>query len=343
MIGSAGIVKSWSREVEAHGFAGTKTVPLAYHSRMSRAWCAVGLALLVASGACKAAIGDAPGGRQGDPDAHGDDADRGGGGGSDASVPPDAPLGLFSTPQPIPTAATIAQEDDPVLSSDGLELVFARDSGGATGKDLFRATRATATDAFGAPAALTAFNTAGPEESPRLSADDLTLFWASNQDVMSASRTSTAAAFGPAAPVTFVNTNLYEKWFDACPNGYYLVTRANPPNGQDFFEGTVGTAPTGPVPELNSAANEISTSLSPDCLTLYFASNRAVGAANPVHIYMSTRASLGAKWSDPTVVDTFGTPTVDDEDLYLTANGHFAIFASTRGSSGTKDLFLSTR
>ncbi len=310
---------------------------------MSRARGAVCLALLLASGGCKAAIGDAPGGRQGDPDAQGGsghDADLGG---SDASIPPDAPLGMFSNPQPIPTAATTAQEDDPVLSSDGLELIFARDSGGATGKDLFRATRATAADAFGAPAALTAFNTAGPEESPRLSPDDLTLFWASNQDVMSATRTSTAASFGAATPVAFVNTNLYEKWFDACPNGYYLVTRANPPDGQDFFEGTVGTAPTGPVPELNSAANEISTSLSPDCLTLYFASNRAVGAANPVHIYMATRASLTDKWSAPTVVDTFGPPTVDDEDLYLTANGHFAIFASTRGSSGTKDLFLSTR
>lgn len=306
--------------------------------------CAAALALLVANGGCKAAIGDAPGGRQGgDMDAPaGGDADRGGGG-SDAGAPPDAPLGMFTPPQPIPIAATAAQEDDPVLSSDGLELIFARDSGGTTGKDLFRASRATTADAFGAPAPLTAFNTAGPEESPRLSPDDLTLFWASNQDVMSATRTSPSAAFGAGSPVAFVNTGLYEKWFDACPNGYYLVTRANTPNGQDFFEGTVGTAPTGPVPELNSTANEISTSLSPDCLTLFFASNRAVGAANPVHIYTSTRASLADRWSAPIVVDTFGPPTGDDEDLYITANGHFAVFASTRGGTGTKDLFLSTR
>ena len=298
------------------------------------------LALVVGSGGCKAAIGDAPGG------------DGGGGGGdgalgSDGALDPDAPvaidaaLGPWSAPTPIPTAATAKGEDDPVLSSDGLELIFAIDDG-ATSKDLFVATRATTADAFGAPAALTALNTANADESPRLSADDKTLYWGRNGDIVQATRSAIGQPFGAVTPVAFANTAAGEKWFDMCASGYYLVSRVNTGHGNDLFEGHAGAATTGAVAALDSDQNEISTQLSRDCLTVTFASNRPVNGTAVVRLYTATRASEADPWSAPVPVTDFGA-TADDEDLWQSPSGRIAVFATTRGSSGTKDLYMSTR
>ncbi len=157
-------------------------------------------------------------------------------------------------------------------------------------------------------------------------------------------RASTEEAFGTPTPVAFLTSTSSQKWFDVCSTGYYLVSRANGSDGQDFFEGQFGSAPTDAVTILNSPNNEISTFLSFDCDTLYFASNRPVAGVspNPTRIYMSTRPNPAADWTAPVAVSTFGE-TQDDEDLYITPDGHTAVLASTRGTTMSKDIFQSTR
>jgi hypothetical protein len=226
-----------------------------------------------------------------------------------------------------------------VLTSDGLQIIFAI-STPANGKDFYTATRATTADPFGTPVAMTTLNTKNNEESPRLSANDLTLYYASNEDIYMATRASGSAAFGAGSPLTYVNTAAYEKWFDVCPSGYYLVSRDNGSDGQDLFEGQLGSATTGPVAALNSPGSEISAFLTLDCDTVYFASTRTA-AGTAVNIYTSTRTSETAPWSAPVEVTEFGTSS-DDEDLFITKNGRIAVFASTRDTA-IKELFLSTR
>ncbi len=118
-----------------------KTTRQAYYPTMARGVrCALSLALLVSSGGCKAAIGDAP--------RSSDDASTAPDGpdeitGSDGGI--DAALGMFSTPVALPNESTPASEDDPVLSSDGLEIIYAIVITGS-GKDLYRATRTSTAD-----------------------------------------------------------------------------------------------------------------------------------------------------------------------------------------------------
>lgn len=318
---------------------------------MARAsWLAVVLAV-IAAGGCKAAIGDAPGGGGGGGGADGGGgggADSGGGGGGGGGIdaptvdaPPsiDAALGNFGTATPLPIAMSTKGEDDPVLTSDGLQLIFAIDNGTGAGKDLYLATRATTADPFGTPAAIGAINTANNEESPRLTDDDLTLYYASNQDIFMATRTSTGTPFGAGTKISYVSTAAYEKWFDVCPDGYYIVSRDNGATGQDLFEGHLGTATTGLVANVNSSGSEISTFLTHDCLSLYFASNR--GGTN-VNIYKSTRPDEATPWTAPVEVTDFGT-SADDEDLFISKSGRIAVFATQRGATNSKDIYTATR
>ena len=128
-----------------------------------------------------------------------------------------------------------------------------------------------------------------------------------------AKRTSTATPFAAGTALGFVNTAAYEKWLDVCPSGYYIVSRDNGATGQDLFEGHFGSATTGTVANVNSAASEI-----------------------------STRTSETTPFTVPVPVTEFGT-SADDEDLFISKNGRIAVFASTRGTTNSKDIFSATR
>jgi hypothetical protein len=292
--------------------------------------CLVALALC---GACSARLG---------PVTSDNSRPDGNGGGSDAQNGGiDAPtaLGAWGTPTTITGAASaVNQEDDETLSSTALELIFAVATSTAN-KDLYVMTRATRADAFGAPTALSALNTAGTEESPRLSVDDLTLYFGRDGDIYQTSRATVTSAWGPISVVAGSgDTASYEKWLAVCGTNHFMVSRDNGLTGQDLFEGTLGTAGT-IVPELNSAKSEISTFLSPDCLTVYFASNRVTQTA----LYMSTRPTMASMWSTPTPVPAPFDSGTDNEDPWISTDQRIFVWSSVRNGAATKDLYISTR
>lgn len=249
---------------------------------------------------------------------------------------PDAmiPLGPWSTPQPVPGASTTAlDEDDPTLSSTATEMYFAA----GNPKQLYLMTRPSPTGTWTAPALATDFNAAGAaEESPRLSPDDLTIYFGRNGDIYSSTRPTVGGAWSAPAPVASVNTANYEKWLAVCDGDHYMVSRGNGAQ-QDLYQGTLGDAGTA-VAVLDSTSSEISTFLSTDCLTVYFASNRS----GQTQMYTSTRATVGSEWVAPTLVDTFGTAT-DNEDAWISPDTRTFVFATIRGGGTTKDIYLSTR
>ncbi|MEO8843433.1 MAG: hypothetical protein ABI591_02375 [Kofleriaceae bacterium] len=295
--------------------------------------CLVAFAL-VGAAACNARLGD--------PNQHVLSADGGGGDGTPTTMPDaELPLGAWGTPTAIPGADDATNsEDDPTLSSNGLELYYAVVVPMAN-KNLYKMSRASRTDAFGTPVIQSAFNTASTNESPRLSYDDLTIYFGQNGDIFMSTRATTSSPWGTISVVPGVSTAVYEKWMSVCgDNSHFIVSRLNGTNGQDLYEGTLGTGAGTLITTVSSTSNETSTFVSKDCLTLYFASNRgAVGT----QIYFSTRAAIGGTWGTPTLAPApFDTGT-DNEDAGYTPDNRLFVFASTRAGNGTKDLFLSTR
>jgi hypothetical protein len=283
-------------------------------------------------GACKAELADAPGdGGNNFPgtDASSTQPDDGG---------VDAPtmLGPWGTPARVPGADTAAAEDDATMSSSRLELFFKRVD--ADSANLYVMTRATTTSAWGTPQPLTILNSNVDEESPRLSQDDLTLYFGRNGDIFRTTRAAVGGAWGAGTPVTPLNTGAYEKWAAVCSTGYVMVSREVANRGQDLFEGTISTGAPTAVAQLNTTSVEQGTFLTNDCLRVYFQSNRD---NNQFNIYSATRASLTTAWSNATVLPDFNTATFSEEDPWISADQRTFVFASN--SAGNKDLYLVTR
>lgn len=249
----------------------------------------------------------------------------------------DAPvmLGPWSAADPVSGASSSVGEDDCTMSSNTRELYFKRNDAGD--QNLYVMTRATPADPWSAPEALAILNTAGTEESPRLSSDDLTMYFGRAGQIYMTKRASLTSPWEAPAEVAALNTTAYEKWAAVCDNGYAIVSRSTTDNGQNLFEGTVtGGAPT-ELTALNSASAEQGTLLSTDCLRVYFQSNRD----GQFNIYMATRASLTTAWSDPTALPDFNTTEFSEEDPWISSDERVFMFASNK--NGNKDLFISTR
>jgi hypothetical protein len=272
----------------------------------------------------------------------------GGGAGPDASTPdaphavdgainngPDAPaaLGPWGTPQLIPGASSGALDEDDGTPNQALTELYFSVVNANTAKDLYWMTRATPQDPWGPKQLLAQSN--NNDESPRLSYDELTLYYGRNGDIYQMTRASTTSAWGTPTIVPAVNVvgnNTYEKWLATCDGNYYMEIR-----NSDLYEGTLGSAPT-LVASLSTSGNEISTWLSKDCKTVMFARTPTNGQTD---LYISTRATANDPWPAATVLTDFNTPTSNEEDPWESLDQRAFVFASNAG--GTKDLYISTR
>ncbi|HXN45572.1 MAG TPA: hypothetical protein VN893_02965 [Bryobacteraceae bacterium] len=93
-------------------------------------------------------------------------------------------------------------------------------------------------------------------------------------------------------------------------------------------------APLVPEP-ISSAYNEQDPDVSPDGLTIYFASDRS-GAG--YQIYSSRRTVRGQPWGDPTLISELGSSTLDVRGPSVDPSGLFMIFCSA--PQGTEDFSL---
>lgn len=290
--------------------------------------CLVGLALL--AGACSARLAD-------DPNATPD-------GGTDGSQAIDAApdafvLGAWGSPTMVGGASsTTVGEDDGILSSTTLEMVFAVAT--TTGKDLYYASRSSPIGAWTAPVPLAVNLAASSEETPRFAADDLTLYFASDRvaanglDIYRITRTAVGAPWSGPAPVVGPNAATNEKWFTPCGGQRYLVII-----GGDIAEGRIGQGAPTVLASLSAPApaNETGTFITQDCLTAYFASTRS----GTNKIYTSTRTSPNAPWLAPAMVTDFMAIGGNQEDPWLAPDQRTFMFVSD--ISGTKDVYVSAR
>ena len=290
--------------------------------------------------ACNAHLGDTPGdaGKQPDGAKPGD--------ARAADGPPDA-LPAWSMPQAVTGAAAMGQNiDDDTLSSTQTEMYFAIVDATLGVKQLWMMSRANAAAAWGTPAKLdTTFNVGGTtppqEESPRLSPDDKTIYFGRGGDIYYATRTAVGAPWTTPQILSSVSTGNYEKWFALCDSNYYMVARdsgANTPT--HLYVGQIGSGDTLASELAGTTGNDISSFLTADCLTTYFASSRS----GQTQIYTATRTSPTASFTSPTLVTDFGTAP-DNEDPWLSPDGLAFYFASERfgGTNTNKGVYGSTR
>ena len=292
--------------------------------------------------ACNARLGSTNGGGPDSGSGHADAARQLDGAGNNI----DAALGAWGTPASVTGADTAGiNQDDPTLNSTQTELYFKKLNNNATPDyDLYWMTRPTPNDAWGAPMPLTQLNTTLTEESPRLSPDDTHLYFGRGGDIFVATRAQNGDPWGAPTPVAEVNTAAYEKWFAICNGNYFMVSRAvaraNATTDQDLFLGHLdGTDPGTVSNELSATGfSEISSFLSVNCNTAYFASNRS----GQTMIYTATRNDPSQPFGQPAPYEYFGTAT-DDEDPWESADQHTFVFASIRNGSTTKMVYESTR
>lgn len=201
---------------------------------------------------------------------------------------------------------------------------------------------------WSAPQAIAELNTSNFEAMPRLSPDELAIYFHSqraggsgDRDLWTATRTSTTAPFGTPVNLTQLNTTAADRDPAPAGDGLAIVFSSARTGSLDLYGATRASLAqpfSAPVPlaGVNTTGTEYFAFLSADGLTLYWSSTRGGDA----DLWYATR---------PTTASDFGTPT-NRSDVSSTA-GEFApvlsgdglelYFASNR--SGDTDIWVSTR
>ncbi len=151
------------------------------------------------------------------------------------------PAGSFAEPIAMQNVNAAGHESSPATSRDALTLFFTSDRDGGD-SDIWVATRDVPTGPFGAPSPLPNIATSSNEEGPALSADALTLYFAtdrsdSGMDIWTASRATAGGTFSGAAPVPEVSSSAEdvdpaisgdgsELFFSSNRGGSYQIWRA---------------------------------------------------------------------------------------------------------------------
>jgi hypothetical protein len=103
------------------------------------------------------------------------------------------------------------------------------------------------------------------------------------------------------------------------------------------------SAPVNLGPVINSAANDQHAGISPDNLSLYFASDRAGGSGSS-DLWFSRRPNVDAPWPPPQNLGSVINSPAGEFAPAFAAGGHILFFGSERaGGCGGRDLWVSRR
>ena len=272
---------------------------------------------------------------------------------------------IFATPTNIgPPVNSSENESFPCLSADGLSLYFGSHRQGVLGEhDLYVTTRQTKTDPWGPAVNLgPKVNSSYSEWAPRLSANDLSLFFGSNRpggygnwDVWVARRTTIDDDWGK--PVNLgpnVNGPGDEGPTIISADGLSLfITSWNRPGGYGAFDAWVTTRASikddwgesvNLGPPVNTSASEFCTGLSADELSLFFSAGffgpARPGGAGGGDLWISTRSAKGKPWSEPVNLGPTINSWADEVHPYISADGSTLYFTSARPDGfGNGDLW----
>ncbi len=283
----------------------------------------------------------------------------------DASTPIDAAIdaapaarcrsgNAFGPPTLVPGVNTASSEPYAWLSPDELEIHFTSDRPGSDGYDVYRASRSSRSEAFGAVTRLATVSTTEDDLRPAITPDGLTMFAfvtlhdGDSTELVRATRSTPTSEFGAFTMVLELNSAEEDEDPYVVDDGRALLFASHRDGDPDLYRATrtnVAEAFEAPAPiaELNTPATEIVPVASSDGLELFFGSDRA-GGAGGLDIWSARRTTTLDGYGAATVVSSLGT-TASDTPVWLSEDGCRLYFVSKdrTGGAGDRDLWVADR
>lgn len=272
---------------------------------------------------------------------------------------------------------SVAKDQHPAISKDGLTLIFASTRVGSLGDfDLWVTERDSLDDCWQTPVPLPV-NTVSRDFAPNLSVDGHWLFFHSNRpggcgnfDLYATYRQDKRDDLGWEPPINLgciLNTSGHDagpNFFDDGKGTLFLYfTRnpdpaTNPVNGFDIYVSTCTAdlsrcnrdrlwSPGALVNELSTASRDTRTAIRRrDGLEMIITTNRP-GGVGGLDLWVSTRATASDPWSLPVDLGPVVNSTGNDGAPSLSWDGTELYFYSDRtgvpGTAGDTDLYVSKR
>lgn len=270
------------------------------------------------------------------------------------------PYGTFSAATQITELGSSSTEAGPSIRGDNLEIFFYSNRAGGTGSlDLWRATRATPTGTFSTPVEVTELNTTGSDSGPSITADGLTIFFATSRtggmggnDIWTSTRPTLAAPFATPTPVTELNSTTNDGDPQISADGLTIVFESTRPGGMGgsdvWFASRVSPSMPFSAPvnlSTNSTTSDDAPSLSSSGDELFFCSTRTGGpgsfdlyvarftgltangipkVANPVALTFADASAAGFNYFGAASFGNFGIP-VDTRVIPLQPDALFSL------------------
>ena len=281
------------------------------------------------------------------------DTGDGGGGGDGSIVRPDSvELGTFSAPMQHTALGVVGRGDQhPTLTADLLEIYFSSNRGCASCYDIFVAKRATVTSPWSTPAELTELTNAAADMTPEISADGLTLWYASERqspaggaDIWFTTRADRSQSWAPPMRETALSTAGYD-CDPALSTDGLRMTMTSDGSGSiaaDLFVATRATPASPwstpvPIAELNTPAYESAGSLRDNQRQQFFDRETTPGQYD---IYMARREATAMSFDTPSLVSGINSPQ-SDLDPWVSQDLRTFFFSSAR--TGDMEIFEATR
>ncbi|MFN0245337.1 MAG: hypothetical protein ACKV2T_00430 [Kofleriaceae bacterium] len=255
-------------------------------------------------------------------------------GGADAI---DIAAGPFGPPSVIEALSSPADEQEPTLTADRLELVFRRGYA-----DLFVSRRDSVADPWGPPSLIVELSTTAEEITPAISADGLTLWFCTpspvgDYDVYVTTRPTRSSPWSPPAQVSSINTGANE------------FSPSVPPGEQQLLLGRSGdlytarrdaadwTIPT-VIEELSTVDDEGAPRLWAGGTQIMFQFNGS--GSTSFDLRSSERATSDGVFGPTRDLAELNSPAID-WDAWITEDGHYIVFGSDR--SGNQEIYEALR
>lgn len=271
----------------------------------------------------------------------------------DASPPRCDPSKPFGIPTPMTELNTGAQDIHAYFTPDELTVYFASSRAENGDWDIYQASRASQTAPFDAPVLVSGVNSLLNDSLPAITDDGLTLFGTRivvtpsyETDIFSSTRTSISSAFAPLVyNPTFSSANRDEGIaFLPDRTAVFWSERAGSSGSHGIFTAVWnGTSYATPMPLYDftfSDQNLVSGVLmTPDQLTLYFSSTKSL---SQIDIWMTTRASTGVPFPEPTNVSELNSPE-QEHTSWLSRDGCVIAFSRNNLTNSNSDLYLARK
>lgn len=262
-----------------------------------------------------------------------------------------AVLAPFGTPMEQTALASTRDDQMPSLTADLLEIYFGSSRNCGNCFDIFVATRASTTAAWGAPTEMTALTNAAKDMAPEITPDGLTLYYASERqqpaggsDIWYTTRPDRASAWASPQRETNLSTAGYDTDPALSDDGLTMMLTSDGAGGAyaAIYISTRASL-TSPwstpvlVSELDSPLHDSAASLRDGGHTLYMAREVTTGQMD---IFYATRTSATTPFSTPVLLANVNAGTLDF-DPWVSADQRTLYFASDRG--GSMKIYEATR